>query len=73
MDFYLSVLDPRFLLVLFRDCWTTLEKKPGIKTIAFSLRSPVSSRFKAKIEQRRLEKPGISVQYQPDQGKALAA
>ena len=31
-------LDPRFLLVSFRDCWTMLEKKPGIKTIAFSLR-----------------------------------
>ena len=50
-----------------------LEKKPGIKTIAFSLRSPVSSRFKAKIEQRRLEKPGISVQYQPDKSKTLVA
>ena len=33
--------------------------------------SPVSSRFKAKIEQQRLEKPGISVQYQPDKDKAL--
>jgi len=39
-----------------------LERKLGIKTIAFSLTSPVSSGFKAKIEQRRLEKPGISVQ-----------
>jgi len=31
MEICLSVLDPRFLLVLFRDFWTTLEKKPGIK------------------------------------------
>ena len=38
------------------DCWISPEKKPGIKTIAFSL-IPGFLWMKSYTEQRRPEKP----------------